>query len=80
MRGYDPTGLAGTEGKIWITGRRPDTGREFKIGVHAACPYLSSENFAVIWCEGNTEPNLLLSVGGVASDRAGHPLLGKSYT
>lgn len=68
----DNFGLAGTEGKIWITGKRPDTGKAFKIGLHMSCPY-TGNNFAEIWVEGDEQPNLLIGAGPVRFE--GNPFI-----
>ncbi|KAH8995399.1 hypothetical protein EDB92DRAFT_201837 [Lactarius akahatsu] len=68
----DKFGPAGTEGKVWITGKRPDTGKTFTIGLHMSCPY-TGNNFAEIWVEGDEQPNLLIGVGPVRFE--GHPFV-----
>lgn len=66
---------------MWITGKRPDTHTEFKIGLHIACPTGAGtgnlegegvDNYAYVWQEGG-DAQLVIGAGPLRAK--GHPVI-----
>lgn len=65
-------GPNGTDGSVFITGKRPDTGREFKIQLRMACPFAGLN---VVEVKSDAQPVLLVGAGELKPD--GHPMICK---